>query len=154
MVPTAVDDRPPGRPPSERSWPASAARPGNGSGAAAAAPPLGWTVPGQPRTPVPPGIRAAVWFGAFILGLMIAAFVLRKAGLLDVDTVIDLYAGSGPGRFGILLALLPLWAVLSATIAHLSLEALARRRRPDGPASSPNARASSPDRPADAPSAR
>jgi hypothetical protein len=77
---------------------------------------------------LPAAIRAAVWAGSFTLGLLIAAFVLRKVGVLDVDAVIDLYAGAGVGRYGILVLLLPLWAVGSATIAHFSLEALAKRR--------------------------
>ena len=120
----------------------AAGRPGESSGGRAAAAPLGWTVPRGSDRSVPTGIRASVWTAAFVVGLVIAAFALRKAGLLDVDTVIDLYAGSGPGRFGILVVLLPLWAVLSATIAHLSLEALARRRRPQ---------VSAPDRAAETP---
>jgi hypothetical protein len=70
-----------------------------------------------------------VWVGAFGFGLLVTAFILRKMGILDVNRVIDLYAGSGPGRFGVLLLLLPMWALLSATVAHLSLEALAKRRR-------------------------
>ena len=79
---------------------------------------------------VPTALRAGVWAAAFFVGLILSAFILRKMGVLDVDRVIDLYAGSGPGRFGILLLLLPMWALLSATIAHLSLETLAKRRRP------------------------
>jgi hypothetical protein len=124
----------------------AAPRPGESSGGRAASAPLGWTVPrAAADRSVPTGIRASVWAAAFVVGLVIAAFALRKAGLLDVDTVIDLYAGSGPGRFGILLVLLPLWALLSATIAHLALEALARRRRPQ---------VSAPDRPAESPTFR
>jgi hypothetical protein len=73
-----------------------------------------------------------VWVAAFVLGLAVSAFVLRKVGVLSVNSVIDLYAGAGLRRFGILVVLLPLWAVLSALIAHFSLEALARRRRPAG----------------------
>jgi hypothetical protein len=82
-----------------------------------------------------------VWAAAFGVGLVITAVVLRKMGILDVNAVIDLYAGTGLGRFGILLILLPMWAGLSATIAHLSLEALAKRRhrRPKQPAPRPTA---------------
>ena len=82
-------------------------------------------------------MRAGVWAGSFLVGLLVSAFLLRKMGVLDVDRVIDLYAGSGPGRFGILLLLLPMWALLSATIAHLSLETLAKRRRPRTPSRPP-----------------
>jgi len=78
--------------------------------------------------PVPAPLRALVWAVAFGIGLVVAAFLLRAVGLLGVNTALDVYAGSGLHRFGILLALLPLWALLSATIAHFSLEGLARRR--------------------------
>ena len=98
--------------------------------AGGSAKPLGWVAPRPSREPVRTPIRALVWAAAFWLGLLLTAFALRKVGLLDIDTVIDIYAGSGARRFGILLVLLPLWAVVSATIAHFSLEALAKRRRP------------------------
>jgi hypothetical protein len=83
-----------------------------------------------------------VWVAAFVLGLVVSAFVLRKVGVLSVNTAIDLYAGSGLGRFGILLVLLPLWAVLSALIAHFSLEGLVKRR--DARAASPRPPATTP----------
>lgn len=98
--------------------------------AAGGARPLGGVRPRRSAEPVRTPIRALVWAAAFGLGLLITAFLLRKAGLLDIDTVIDIYAGSGARRFGILLVLLPLWAGVSASIAHFSLEALTRRRRP------------------------
>lgn len=91
------------------------------------------------RRPDPPalpaGIRFPVWAAAFGVSLVITAFVLRKMGILSVNAVIDLYAGTGLGRFGILLILLPMWAALSATIAHLTLETLAKRRRRHKPPS-------------------
>jgi hypothetical protein len=71
-----------------------------------------------------------VWIAAFVVGGLLTAVVLRELRLVTVNTAIDLYAGSGARRFAVLLVLLPLWALLSATIAHFSLEALARRRRP------------------------
>lgn len=100
------------------------------SGGGADAGPLGWVASRRSDTPVPKPTRVLVWAAAFGLGLVITAFVLRKVGLLSVNTAIDLYAGSGARRFGILLVLLPVWALLSATIAHFSLEGLAKRRRP------------------------
>ena len=103
----------------------------------AGAAPLGWVAPRRSGTPVPNALRAGVWAVAFFVGLLLSAFILRKMGILDVDRVIDLYAGSGPGRFGILLLLLPMWALLSATIAHLTLETLAKRRRPRTPSRPP-----------------
>jgi hypothetical protein len=93
--------------------------------------------PTRPVPALPSGIRAGVWAAAFGVGLILTAFILRKMGVLDVNAVIDLYAGSGAGRFGILLVLLPMWALLSATMAHLSLEALAKRRRPSPAPSGP-----------------
>jgi hypothetical protein len=76
------------------------------------------------------------------LGLAVSSFILRKIGILSVNVVIDLYAGTGLGRFGILIVLLPLWAVLSALIAHFSLEGLTKRR--DARASSPAPATTSP----------
>jgi len=97
--------------------------------------PLGWTVPRRAGRPLPAPLRIGVWVAAFVMGLAVSVFVLRKVGVLSVNTIIDLYAGAGLGRFGILLVLLPLWAVLSALIAHFSLEGLAKRR--DSRAASP-----------------
>jgi hypothetical protein len=112
---------------------------GGSTGAATrnVAAPLGWVAPRRSGAPVPTAMRAGVWAAAFFAGLILSAFILRKMGVLDVDGVIDLYAGSGPGRFGVLLLLLPMWALLSATIAHLSRETLAKRRRPRTPSRPP-----------------
>ena len=76
---------------------------------AGGAAPLGWVAPRRPRPSLPAPIRLGVWAAAFVLGLAVSAFVLRK--------------------IGILLVLLPLWAVLSALIAHFALEGLAKRRQ-------------------------
>ena len=120
VPPTSLDRSPP------TGAVATADPPPGHSGAA----PLGWVAPRRSGTAVGTTMRAGVWFGAFLVGLVVTAFILRKMGVLDVDAVIDLYAGSGAGRFGILMVLLPMWALLSATIAHFSLEALAKRRQP------------------------
>lgn len=103
--------------------------------------PVAWRELRRAGRPVlPAGIRVPVWAAAFGVGLMITAFVLRKVGILSVNAIIDLYAGTGLGRFGILLVLLPMWAALSATIAHFSLEALAKRRQvPQPPSARPPA---------------
>jgi len=103
---------------------------GRATAAAGVASPLGWVATRRSGRPLPAALRALVWFGAFAVGLLITAVVLRKLHVLSVNTALDVYAGSGLRRFGILLVLLPLWAILSATIAHFSLEGLARRRRP------------------------
>jgi hypothetical protein len=99
--------------------------------------PRGWVAPRRSGRPLPAPVRVGVWAAAFVLGLAVSSFVLRKVGVLSVNAVIDLYAGSGLGRFGILLVLLPLWAVLSALIAHFSLERLAKRRNSRAPSTSP-----------------
>ncbi|MGH9010463.1 MAG: hypothetical protein ACRDYF_11560 [Acidimicrobiia bacterium] len=113
----------------------SAARAATATGAGRRTP-VGWVQPRRAGRPVlPTGIRIPVWAAAFGVGLVITIFVLRKVGILSVDAIIDLYAGTGLGRFGILLVLLPMWAALSATIAHFSLEALAKRRNRSQPAS-------------------
>ena len=103
---------------------------GRATASAGVASPLGWVATRRSGRPLPGALRALVWAGAFAVGLLITAFVLRKLHVLSVNTALDVYAGTGLRRFGILLVLLPLWAILSATIAHFSLEALARRRRP------------------------
>ncbi len=110
----------------------------------AGAAPLGWVAPRRTGAPLPTAIRAGVWVGAFGFGLLVSAFILRKMGILDVNRVIDLYAGSGPGRFGVLLLLLPMWALLSATVAHLSLEGLAKRRQTRAASPRPPANSTSP----------
>jgi hypothetical protein len=134
---------PPGAPSGPLAGAAPAARTATAAGGPALAgrrTPAGWVPPRRAGRPMlPTGIRLLVWAAAFGLGLVITAFVLRKVGVLSVNTVIDLYAGRGLGRFGILLVLLPVWAVLSALIAHFSLEGLAKRRRPSAPSARPPA---------------
>lgn len=81
---------------------------------------------GAGRIPVP--VRLLVWLVALPVGVVVAVAPLRVLGLLDLDDAIDVFAGTGLGRFAVLLVLLPLWAGVSATLAHLALEGLARRR--------------------------
>jgi hypothetical protein len=77
---------------------------------------------------VPAAIRAVVWVLALIVGFVVSVTLLRVVGLLDVDSVLDAFAGEGVGRYAVLLVLLPLWAVLAAGAAHLVLEWVAGRR--------------------------
>jgi hypothetical protein len=84
--------------------------------------------PSPAAHPVPAVVRMLVWLVALPAGFAAAAVLLRAAGLLDLDHAIDFFAGGSLGRFAILLVLLPLWAALAATLAHFTLEALARRR--------------------------
>jgi len=92
-----------------------------GATAGSAAGPLGWVTPRRSRRAVGAPVRALVWVGALAAGLFVSAFLLKALNVLGVNTAIELFAGTGPRRFGILLVMLPLWALLSATIAHLSL---------------------------------
>ncbi len=83
-----------------------------------------------PRTPA--YVRVPVWLLSLALGFLVSAVVLRVVGLLDVDAVLDAFAGEGVGRYSVLLVLLPLWALLSAGVAHLVLEWAGRRRERRG----------------------
>ncbi|HZQ78076.1 MAG TPA: hypothetical protein VFE55_12140 [Acidimicrobiia bacterium] len=104
--------------------------PAPGAAATKSQAPLGWVAPRRSGRPVPAAIRALVWAVAFGLAFVVTVVGLKEAGVLGVGNAIDFYAGTGVRRFGILLVLLPLWALLSAVLAHFTLEALARRRRP------------------------
>jgi hypothetical protein len=152
-------DSPAGALAPERSWPAGGSvaggvvsvsgRPAGGADAPtqmvpAAGAPLGWVASGRSGGPLPPAIRGLVWAVAFVLGFVVTAVGLKEAGLLGVNTAIDLYAGSGVHRFGVLLVMLPIWALLSAVIAHFTLEGLARRRRPRPVAPQSTAKTSTP----------
>jgi len=99
--------------------------------------PAGWVAPRRTGRPLPVALRALTWAVAFTVGFVVTAVVLRTVGLLGVNTALDLYAGSGLRRFGVLLVMLPLWALLSATMAHLTLEALTARRRRRSTAAAP-----------------
>ncbi|MGH9000492.1 MAG: hypothetical protein ACRDY7_14020 [Acidimicrobiia bacterium] len=73
-------------------------------------------------------MRVLVWAAALAAGFFASSASLRAVGILEVDHVIDLYAGTGVGRFAVLLVLIPLWAALASTLAHVALEWVARRR--------------------------
>jgi hypothetical protein len=72
-----------------------------------------------------------VWVVALPLGLVATVVPLGALGMLHIDQAIDIFAGAGPRRFAILLVVLPLWAAVSATLAHLVLEGLTRRPTPE-----------------------
>ena len=104
-------------------------------------PSIGLELPPEPRPDqAPPGstrrsrrtpvwMRVLVWAAALGVGLAVTAMLLRAVGILDVDAVINAYAERGFRRYTTLLILVPLWAAASATLAHVSLEWVARRRR-------------------------
>ena len=99
--------------------------------ATAAAPtPSGRTpLPGGRRaTPVPVWMRLLVWVVAVPVGLGIV-FVLAKAfGWITTDQLLDTFTAEGWGRFAPLAKILPLSALLIATIVQASVAALERRR--------------------------
>lgn len=72
-------------------------------------------------------LRALIWAAALPVGLATAVVVLRRVGLLGVDDVVDLFLGAGPGRFAWVAVLVPLWAALTAILAHVPIETLSRR---------------------------
>jgi hypothetical protein len=78
---------------------------------------------------VPALVRFLVWLVALPAGLIVAVFFLRAVGALEIDHVIDAYAGTGIGRFSGLFLLVPLWAALSSTAAHFAIEWVAKRRQ-------------------------
>jgi hypothetical protein len=79
------------------------------------------------RTPV--WLRVMVWTLALGIGLVVTAVFLRAVGILDVDAVINAYAERGFRRYTTLIVMVPLWAAASATLAHVALEWVGRRRR-------------------------
>jgi hypothetical protein len=82
----------------------------------------------RPERTVSRVVRALVWMVAFPIGFLVVVLPLRAIGLLDVNRAIDIFAGASIARFAVLLLMLPLWAAVSATLAHFSLEALGRGR--------------------------
>jgi hypothetical protein len=110
---------------------------GDGATTSAVAGAGGAKLPGAGTpAPVTAWVRAPVWIVALALGFLVSAAVMRAVGLLDVDAVLDAFAGEGVGRYAMLLVFLPLWALLSAGAAHLTLEWLGRRRERGGRRSS------------------
>ncbi len=86
------------------------------------------------RAALPRGIRALIWVVAIPVGLIPVLVVGRLIGVLTVDRAIDLFIGVGFGRFVVPLLVLPVWAALSATLAHLAIEGVARARAQGRPA--------------------
>lgn len=74
------------------------------------------------------GIRAVIWVVAVPAGLVPVLIVGRLTGVLTVDRAIDIFIGSGFGRFAVPLLILPVWAALTATLAHFAIEGIARSR--------------------------
>ena len=128
-VPESVAPPPPARDgEATRAHPAAAPSRAPQGGRPGPVSPPGAAVLPSPAIRVPAALRVSVWVLALIVGFLASAALLRVVGLLDVDTVLDTFAGEGVRRYAVLLVLLPLWAVLAAGAAHLVLEWLAGRR--------------------------
>jgi hypothetical protein len=78
---------------------------------------------------VPRVVRMIVWVVAMPAGLLPVAVVARITGALSVDAAADIFIGVGWGRFVPVLLILPVWAAVSATLAHLTIEGLGRLLR-------------------------
>lgn len=96
-----------------------------------------------PRRGISRAARVVVWTIAVPVGLVPVLLVGRAVGLLTVDRAIDVFVGVGVGRFLVPLLVLPVWAAVAATLAHVTIEWLERRkggRVPARPGSSARAR--------------
>lgn len=114
-------------------------------GATAAMPTAPVRIPPSQRAGVPrgaatdgaPAVRAGlarpwrvlVWLVALPTGLLPVLLVGRLVGLLSVDAALDVFVGVGWRRFVVPLAVLLVWAAVSASLAHLVIEGLGRWRR-------------------------
>lgn len=89
----------------------------------------------RPQRGPRPAFRAFVWMLALPVGLGLAAGPLVAAGFLDVDRLLDVLSGEGFERAKLPLVLIPSWAAVAATLAHVAIEwrarALIGRARPD-----------------------
>ena len=80
------------------------------------------------RSPVPRLVRVFIWAVAIPVGILPVVVVGRLLGVLSVNRAVDMFVGVGWGRFVPPLLVLPVWAAISATIAHFSIEGIARSR--------------------------
>ncbi|MGH9042025.1 MAG: hypothetical protein ACRDZ3_17535, partial [Acidimicrobiia bacterium] len=72
--------------------------PRSASGATASAPP-GSSAAVSAGAELPAFVRVPVWLRALGLGFAVSAALLRAVGLLDVDAVLDAFAGEGVRRY-------------------------------------------------------
>jgi hypothetical protein len=63
---------------------------------------------------------------ALPVGFIVAAIFLKLIGVLNVESAMNVFVGTGVGRFGAVVVLVPLWALGAAAIAHGLLEGAAR----------------------------
>ena len=83
-------------------------------------------------------LRILAWVVAIVLGALIVRYLAKLTGWITGDTLIDVMTGSGWGRYLRVLVLVPVWALVSATIATALIDGArwwsARRRAPRPPA--------------------
>jgi hypothetical protein len=89
--------------------------------------------------------RALAWIAAVPIGFVITVWPAYAFGLIRKDDVLDVFVGSGAGRYTRLAIVTVLWALVTALLVHLFVEGgrwwSARRRQRPEPASPPGARA-------------
>lgn len=89
-------------------------------------------------------VRILAWVVAIVLGALIVRYLAKWTGWITGDTLIDVMTGSGWGRYLRVLALVPVWALVSAGVATALIDGVrwwsARRRAPRPPASTGSTR--------------
>lgn len=76
-------------------------------------------------------LRVLAWVVALALGLVVTIWVARVTGWLSGDRLVDVFVGTGITRYIRVIAVAPVWALLTTLLLTLFLEggrALARRR--------------------------
>ena len=71
-------------------------------------------------------LRAAVWFVALGMGFVLAVVPLYLFGVFTSDHASNVLLEDGFDRIKGLLFLLPLWAAVTATLAHFAIESQSR----------------------------
>lgn len=75
--------------------------------------------------------RLIPWIVALALGLVVTIWLGRVTGWLGGERLVDVFTGSGFGRYARVVAIAPVWALFTALFVSLFLKAgrvLARRR--------------------------
>ncbi len=80
--------------------------------------------------------RILAWIAAVPIGFVITVWPAYEFGLIRKDDVLDVFVGSGAGRYTRLAIVTVLWALVTALLVQLFVEggrwwAARRRRRPD-----------------------
>ena len=76
--------------------------------------------------------RVLAWVVALPLGFVLTAYPVYKLGLVGKNDVLDIFVGSGTGRYTRLAIATAIWALVTALLVQLFVEGgrwLARRRR-------------------------